>query len=198
MSTITSEEFYKSGGNNGNSALRGSHSIRRNKYDKSKNEMLDDYFKGHITSDLFLRLCNDIHNIEMNELYVKGMVNNHFMMDYLSEKHDMPTVAVEVKFRALIKEIDETPIYDNPWDNLNIVKEINAHFRSNAYIRKFYRREYRNIDLIDLINNEIAVLTDETKIEGLEELRTILGLAADIEVSENPEPIYNTLIDALR
>lgn len=198
MSNITEEEFFAQGGDTGSSALRGGYSKRRRKYDKSKAEMLDDYINGSITSDLFLRLSKDSYGIEMDEAYVKGMINNHFMVDYLSERHSATNEMVEYRLRQLIKEIDETPIYANPWDDLNIVKEVSSHFRENTYIRKFYRRHYTDPTLIDLINNEILVLSDEAKIEGLEELRNILSLAADIAVSEDPLPIYNNLLDALR
>ena len=189
---ITTNEFIAGGGED-TSPLEFGYTERAAIYNANKSILLDAYVEGRITSNLFLRICKNAHDIVMDEDYVKHMINNDFMMDYLSDRHSIDLNTLELKLRELIKEINETPIYNNPWEGLDIVKEVNAHFRDNAYIRKFYRRHYKNENLITLINNEIVVLTDEDRVAGLEELRTILSLAADIEVSTDPEPIYNEL-----
>lgn len=187
----------------GNGAIHSpAYSNKVKAYQKSKVALLGAYLEDKITANLLVRLTKTFHDIELDQNFVKGMLENQYMVEYMSENHDVNVSGIEKQLRLLIKELEVTPAFDNPWDDLNIVKSINAHFKTNTFVRKFYRRHYRRDDLIQFLNTEISyynenVLEDVPKIEGLTELREILSLAAEIEVSDDPLPVYEELAGIL-
>lgn len=185
-----------------NSPQNSSTKDRLELYGENKIALLDAYLKGSITADLFIRLAYNLHGISLDEKYIKDWLNNHYMMEYIVDVHETSLSHVENQFRKLLKEIAISVILNNPWELFSVKQAVNDHFSDNTYVKKFYRKNYTKDNFIQIINQEIltfnpSIPEEQEKIDGLEELKDILEIVADMEVSDSPGDEWEDLQNIL-